>query len=162
MKNILFCLSVILVSAVSIMADNTLRGNKLKAMPEALNPAMAGKITPIVTDTLREPENTVISLSGYDKPLRTSRETFLVTNNGEKDMLSMAVTIDYMDMEGRQLHQRTDTIDARVPAGETRMLRLSTWDSQHSYYYHLGQKPRTSNVTPYRVKARVEFVTIIK
>ena len=61
-------------------------------------------------------------------------------------------------MQGRQLHARTDTLTADIPEGETRMIHLSTWDSQHSYYYHRGQQPRTANVTPYDILARINFI----
>ena len=72
----------------------------------------------------------------------------------------MALTLTYTDMQGRQLHQRTDTLPASIPAGHTRMLRLATWDTQHSYYYHRGQKPRTANVTPYDITCHVDFMVL--
>lgn len=109
-------------------------------------------------DTLFIPAREDVQLSGYDKPLRTNRETILVTNSTQRTVGGLSVTISYMDMKGRQLHERTDTLPADIPPGETRMLHLPTWDTQHSYYYHRGQQPRTANVTPYDITARINFI----
>lgn len=148
------------IASGAMIADNTLRGKGLKSVPEALNPAMTINVSSPELDTVREPENSLIVLSGYDKPLRTSRETMLVTNNAPRETRSLAFTITYLDMDGRQLHERTDTLKASIPAGETRMVKFSTWDTQHSFYYHLGQRPRTARVTPYSIRARVNFVVL--
>lgn len=143
-------------------ADNTLRGNKLKPKREMLDPNYSNCPPTLATDTVRLPDKGMIELSGYDKPLRTSRETMLVTNLSDRGLHSMAITINYVDMQNRQLHTRTDTINADVPAGETRMVKVATWDTQHSYYYHAGQQPRTSYVTPYDVRVKVEFAVFRK
>lgn len=140
---------------LSAVADNTLRKGRLH--PRYKRAESASQTAS--NDTLRLPESTLIELSGYDKPLRSAYESFLLTNLTARPLRSMAVTIDYYDMEKRQLHQRCDTLPVAVPPGETRMVKISTWDTQRSYYYHLGRQPRTPRVTPYSIRARVEFVT---
>lgn len=140
---------------LALHSDNTIRGKRLKVAPDAvLQHSSLGE--PL--DTLREPSAASVSVSGYDKPLRTPRETMLVTNSTGSEIRTLALTVTYLDMQGRQLHRRTDTIPAIIPSGETRMIHLSTWDTQHSYYYHLGRHPRTANVTPYDVRCDVLFV----
>lgn len=154
----LLILTVALLTVLVATADDTRRRGRLRPIPEALNPALLTSTPPLVYDTVREAPDTLVSLSGYDKPLRTSRETFLVTNRSDRTLHGMALTITYLSTDGRQLHERTDTIGVSVPAGETRMARISTWDTQHSYYYVLGQQPRTANVTPYTVTSRIHFL----
>ncbi|MDE6371258.1 MAG: FxLYD domain-containing protein [Duncaniella sp.] len=110
-------------------------------------------------DTLRLPPRDSITLSGYDKPLRTTHETLLVTNSTSRPVTGIGLTVNYLDMQGRQLHSRTDTLLIAVPPGETRMLRFPSWDRQQSYYYHLGPEPRSSRFTPYTISIRTDFIT---
>lgn len=167
-KRILKALSAILFlflliaasSHVITRADDTRRGKRLKLSADTRN--VLNGITPptIVADTLWQPSRDSIQVSGYDKPLRTSRETFLLTNATSRTLLGVAITVSYLDMQGRPLHERTDTLSTSIPSGDTRMLHIYTWDSQHSYYYHRGKKPHTANVTPYDVRFHVDFVTL--
>lgn len=141
--------------------ENTTRGNRLRPTGKAMDSILGIERIPAQKyDTIRTISRDDIQLSGYDKPLRTSRETILVTNSTAQPVGGLAVTIKYMDMQGRQLHERTDTVMAEIPGCATRMVHLSTWDSQHSYYYHRGQRPRTAGVTPYDISARVSFILI--
>lgn len=82
-------LTALLLTAVSLLsppappvrADNTLRGKRL-TLSSSSRDAIAGiKISPVTpSDTLRNPSRDSIQASGYDKPLRTNRETLLITN----------------------------------------------------------------------------------
>lgn len=143
------------IASLHAGADNTLRGRRLHPRVKMADSATRQP----QADTLRLPDRAMIELTGYDKPLRSAYESFLLTNLTAHQLRSLAVTLDYYDMEGHQLHQRCDTIPIAVPAGETRMIKLSTWDTQRSYYYHQGRKPATPRVTPYSIRARVDFVT---
>ena len=154
----LFILLLSLLPMLGASADNTLRGGRLRPAPKVLTGGTT-EYTATAADTLREPAREAVELSGYDKPLRSSRETFLLTNHTGRPIDRMAVTISYYDINGRQLHERCDTLPVSVPSEATRLVRLATWDTQRSYYYHLGQRPRTSNVTPYTIRARIGFVT---
>lgn len=152
----LLCL---LISAIALtaMADNTLRGKRLRVSTNALT---GGTDAPAPADTLFHPANDIITLSGYDKPLTSAYEAFLLTNRAQARAERLALTITYYDLSGRQLHERSDTLPVAVPAGETRLVKIPTWDSQRSYYYHKGKRPRTANVTPYSIRARVDFVLL--
>ena len=139
--------------------DNTLHGGRLRTTGHVRDAIFGIQRAPeLKFDTVFIPTREDVQLSGYDKPLRTNRETILVTNSTQRPVGGLSVTIKYMDMQGRQLHERTDTLPADIPPGETRMLHLMTWDTQHSYYYHRGQQPRTANVTPYDITARINFI----
>lgn len=161
MRTVMVLIIAVMASCAYVWSDNTLRGKNFKVSRETRH-AMHPAPLPISADTLCNPSSIVFTVSGYDKPLRTSRETFLVTNDSQKDMKGLAISIIYTDLKGRQLHRRTDTIQADIPAGETRMLKISTWDTQHSFYYHRGQRPRTANVTPYDVKFNIDFIILNK
>lgn len=100
------------------------------------------------------PDSGDIILAGYDKPLRTRRETVLATNHRAHAVDSLFLTIRYIDADGRQLHERTVAIGQTIPAGETRQLQFPTWDVQQSYYYYLSTPPRAG--IPYRILARVD------
>ncbi|MCI9285566.1 MAG: hypothetical protein HFJ91_07195 [Muribaculaceae bacterium] len=140
------------------MADNTLRGHRLvpRVRPHTQS---ADQLPPQSPDSILLPPDTLIELSGYDKPLRSRRETMLVTNRLGSHVTSLTVTITYLDLQGRQLHEATVDIPADIPPGATRMVSFPSWDRQLSYYYHLGQHPRTPNVTPYTVTCVVRSVT---
>jgi len=159
----ILAVTIIASAAMPIRADNTLRGKRLRVSSTARDAMMGIKTSEVTApDTLYLPSRDSIQASGYDKPLRTNRETILLTNATSRPLQGLALTISYIDMQGRQLHERTDTLAASIPAGETRMLHLATWDTQHSYYYHRGQKPRTANVTPYGIRCRIDFILLTK
>ena len=154
----LHLLTLLLMSATLAAApDNTLRGRHLRLSPKALSGTEASIAE---ADTLRTPASDVITLSGYDKPLQSSYEAFLLTNHTSNHAERVALTITYYDLSGRQLHERSDTLPVAVPPGETRLMKISTWDTQRSYYYHKGKRPRTAHVTPYSIRARVDFVLL--
>lgn len=170
LRRILPPFTAILTLAVSLLAsptpplraDNTLRGKGRLRISAAARENIDGKkvSSEIPADTLFNPSRDSIQVSGYDKPLRTSRETLLVTNATSRPLEGLCVTLSYLDMQGRRLHERTDTLRTSIPSGDTRLVHLSTWDTQHSYYYHRGQKPRTANVTPYDVHCKINFILI--
>jgi hypothetical protein len=105
-------------------------------------------------DTLRGVEAArLITVSGYEKPLRSRHETMLVTNNDSVATVSMvSLDITYYDMQGRTLHRRTASTAVDLPPRTTRLVDLKSWDVNTLFYYHLNVPTRTSTqATPYRV-----------
>lgn len=100
-----------------------------------------------------------IVLSGFDKTLTSTKETFFVTNGTPHDIHRMVIEIIYTDTEGRQLHKRNVTVKAAVPAGETRMLDIKTFDTQKSFYYRDSTPPRRRG-TPFDIRMRIISLTI--
>lgn len=145
---------LLIAAALTAMADNTLRGRRMRLSPKSLTAAT----DTVAADTLLCPASDLITIAGYDKPLQSAYEAFLLSNHTTGHAGRMAVTITYYDLSGRQLHERSDTFPVAVPPGETRLVKIPTWDTQRSYYYHKGKRPRTANVTPYSIRARVDFV----
>ncbi len=104
-----------------------------------------------------------MEIKGYDKPLRSRRETFFATNTGEGTVGRLAFTISYFDTDGRLMHRASHNVDAPIPAGETRQIGLRSWDTQQAFYYERSAVPaRTEQATPYRVSIAVDTVFVNK
>lgn len=101
-----------------------------------------------------------ITLSGYDKPLRSSVESMFVTNNTADTVTALRLSCTYTDLHGRQLHSRTVDTDVELLPGSTRQITFPSWDRQHSFYYRRSQKPRRSEATPYDFRCRVTAITL--
>ena len=98
----------------------------------------------------------MVELTGYEKPLRANRETFMLRNLGEKRLIEGEFELTYYDMKGNMLHRRTVRTALDIPAGERRMVSLRPWDVNRMFYYHLNRPQRTSaQATPYTVKLRM-------
>lgn len=155
-------LSLCLVAAVVIGAgaQRTLRG-KLRAAEHMDSPA----------DTVRTSLDTVIvapgghllDINGYDKPLRSRRETFFATNNSDRAVAAIAFTITYLDGSNRQLHAASHHSATSIPARETRQLSLRSWDVQNAFYYRRSTVPqRADQATPYDVRISVDTVFYVR
>lgn len=149
----LLILTMALTFALIAMADDT-RSRRLRPMPEA-NPQQAATES---GDTLRAPLCEEVTLAGYDKPLRASRETFLATNGLDVPITAIGIEIRYCDLEGRTLHERRVDCRAIIPAGGTRLISFRSWDANRSFFYCHGPSPRVSGVTPYDIVAKVTYV----
>ena len=100
------------------------------------------------TDTI---DCSTISFSGYEKEISSSKESFIIKNGSERDIKGFIIDITYLDLKDRMLHKRRYKTDCEVPSGENRKVDISTWDSQHTYFYYRGNEPKKT-ATPYKVK----------
>lgn len=132
--------------AISATADDTTR-RRLRVDQSAITQKTA---TPPPCDTITAATGDIV-ISGYDKPLRSTGESFFVTNNLTRDITGIEVTITYLDMHHRRLHERTVMIDIDIPAGDTRRVDISSWDKRQVFFYHLGPKPRSGVASPFDV-----------
>lgn len=80
--------------------------------------------------------------SGYEKPLRSRKETVHLTNNSEFDISEISLILNYFDYRGEELHSRSVNIKCDSPAGSTRLLSFPSWDVQNRFYYAQGPAPR--------------------
>ncbi len=152
MKKILSLLLILFAVSVAVDAERTTR-HRLDVKPQ-------NTTVKIVADTII-PDSGKIVIAGFDKPLRSSRETFFVTNHYERTVSSLMVTFAYYDMNNRQLHSSTHTITCYIPAGETRQLSVKAWDTQQSFYYYQSVKPKRNPATPFSVKHNILNLTLL-
>lgn len=151
---ILLCLSL----AAGMSAQTTTRTH-LKVAEKPVKGDCAAVAA--LCDTLASPAPHTVDINGYDKPLRSRRETFFVTNNSARDVTGLAVNINYYDSSRRQLHSRRARINVSIPAGETRQASLRSWDEQQSFYYvHSAVPSRVSQATPFEVTITVDTLFV--
>lgn len=101
-----------------------------------------------------------IMLAGYDKPLRSRRESLFVTNRSPWRLTRLKLVITYLDTDERQLHEREVETAADIPSGATRMVTFPSWDRQLAFVYIHSEQPRRSRAIPYSVKVKVAGATI--
>lgn len=107
------------------------------------------------------PDSVVIS--GYDKPLRSTYETFFVTNGYSAPLTSVSLSFTYRSLDGTMLHSRTATIKCLIPPHETRQLFMSAWDRQFTYYsINTRIRSRSEGAVPYITEIKplgIEFIS---
>ncbi len=105
----------------------------------------------------------VFKITGYDKPLRSRRETFFASNHSDRAVRRIAVTVTYLDADRKMLHRRQISVPCDIPAGETRNLSIQSWDKQQSFYFVRSTVPsRTDQATPYDVTISVDTIFVAK
>lgn len=144
----------------SLTAEATPRRQRTTRPGRLQTMAPAQTIAPVVAaDTIVPPRAAeMIVLRGYDKPLRGSRETLHITSQTARHISAIGLEITYLDTSGRMLHRREAEIRLDLPPGQTLKASIPTWDTNRSYYYKGGPKPRVSGVTPYDISCRVLYV----
>lgn len=95
-------------------------------------------------------EISMIRFSGYDKPRKSSKETFFITNNTDRTMNGVNLYIDYRTTDGRQLNKRFIKLLCNIPPGETRAAEIESWDKQKEFYYTKSD-PGKSGGMPFTV-----------
>lgn len=120
-----------------------------KRMPEPLDSAELAAIIP------------QIELSGYDKTTQSTKESFLLTNNSERNIAGMVIELTYIDLQGRMIHKRDETVKYNVPPGETRMISIRTFDEQKTLYYKNSTPPRSGGM-PYSVDIKINSISCYK
>lgn len=112
----------------------------------------------IISDTLIQPKN-IIRFCGYEKALRSTKETIFIENIRDSTITKIAFTIKYLDSDGRQIHQRSINLKTAIPPKNTRRFDLKSWDSQKSFYYINGEIPRKS-ATPYNISINADTIIV--
>lgn len=112
-----------------------------------------------VYDTVTAPSPDSIAVSGFEKTLRSSRESMYISNLTADSLAGLGIEITYMDMDRRMLHKSVHDLAEAIPAGETRLVDVPSFDRQALYYYHLSPlPPRARHATPFRASVRVIYV----
>lgn len=141
LRVIVTSLLVLAVTSVAAPDTRTTRKKLVKSEQE---------VTVVADSTTVSPDS--ITIADYDKPLRSNYETFFVTNRHSRTIVRITVDIDYIDMNGSQLHSRSVTVECEIPPGATRQLHTRAWDRQKAFYHHTTRsKPRSPHARPYKV-----------
>lgn len=99
----------------------------------------------------------LIAVTGYEKPLRARKETFMVHNAHPADTLQeLTLELTYMTVDGAMLHRRSVTVYPQIPPGQRHMVTTPSWDVNTVFYYHLNKPVRAyGQATPYTVSITV-------
>lgn len=101
-----------------------------------------------------------IILSGYDKTLGSAKESFFIVNRSSRPIESVDVELTYTDVATRQIiHRRRVTIEEAVPPGEGRRVDVPSFDTQRTFYYVHGKRPRKGG-KPFSVSLRLAGLTL--
>ncbi len=145
---------------VALLCVSSAMANRQRTTRKKLKPAKQEQVCK--ADTLMCKSDDEITLSGFDKLLKSAKETFFATNNTNHDITGIEIEITYTDMSGRMLHKRKCFVETDIPSGETRHITISTWDAQRTFYYYRSSTQKHSNGTPFRVKCKVLRFTSTK
>lgn len=152
----LLLLIILAATALPLAAQRTtarrLRPAEIPAVPSEA-PAL---------DTLSlAADSASIRFYGYEKTLRATKETLFLQNNAPREAAEVRFTILYLDSAGREIHRRKVVRRVAVPAGKTVRLDFPSWDTQKTFYYGGGPRPRVS-ATPYSVKIRPDTLILLR
>lgn len=141
LRVIVTSLMVLAVTSVAAPDTRTTRKKLVKAEQD---------VTAVTESTTLSPDS--ITIADYDKPLRSNYETIFVTNRHQRKLVQITINIDYIDMNGSQLHSRSVTVECDITPGTTRQLQMRAWDRQKAFYHHTTRsKPRSPHARPYKV-----------
>lgn len=150
----LIVLILIALSFAMVAQRTTRRGLHAKAE------AAPAQVRPLY-DTIVAPGADRIETRGYDKPLRSRRETFFATNTGNVPVHRIAFTISYFDTDRRMLHRASHNVAVDIPAGESRLVGVRSWDVQQTFYYvHSAVAHKSPSATPFDVAIAVDTLFV--
>lgn len=155
---------LLVILALMVAPVGFVSAKKVRTGPTRPPQLRTETVETIKTDTILAPDTTAVRLSGYDKTLRTTRESFFVTNSlpDSVAIVGLELIFDYTDMSGRQLHNVERKVKCYIPRGQTRRLDVASWDKQQTFYYYLSNPPKRTQATPYRVKSIVKSVLTVE
>lgn len=137
-----FIIVFVFVSALLAPARKQSSTRKVKPAVETQTTAYA--------DTIAA-DSAMVTLHGYEKTLRATKETFFITNTTKRRISAVELSITYLDSSERTLHERTEIVRLDIPPGETRRADIKSWDTQRTFYYIHSPRPRVSAI-PYSVR----------
>lgn len=114
--------------------------------------------TSVGVDTII-PSPTDVTVSGYNKPLRATRESLFITNNTDTHIVTTVLTIGYFDSDSTMIHSRTVRINTPIPPGQTRNATFPSWDRQTSFYFISSPPSRAAGI-PYFIRQSVDTIFV--
>lgn len=92
-----------------------------------------------------------VKITGFDKRAESSRESFFITNTTDRTLVEVNLYIEYLTLEGRQLHKQYYSLKCEIPPEETRRVDIPTFDKQKIFYYYKTPRPARRAATPFKV-----------
>ncbi len=77
----------------------------------------------------------IVTMRGYSKRIGDSRETFMLTNNSDLYISQVELLLQYRDIEGVLLHERTETVFCDLPPYSSKQLSIKTFDEGRKFHY---------------------------
>ena len=110
-------------------------------------------------DTVWAPPVDSLRVSGFEKTLRSKKESLYLTNRTGQTIAGLGLDIRYMDSQGRTLHERTREMTVTIAPDQTVMVDFPSFDTQGLYYYYLSPlPPRTTDATPFKVSVTPTYI----
>lgn len=151
---------IVIAAIVAAMVCAAQRTTRQQLHPRAEAATATAEVKPPY-DTVVAPGADRVEVKGYDKPLRSRRETFFATNTGDMPVRRIAFTISYYDLDKHLMHRASHNVEADIPAGETRMVGVRSWDVQQAFYYTRTQVgAKNPKGTPYDVEIAVDTLFV--
>lgn len=102
-----------------------------------------------------------VRLTGYEKPLKSRRESLFVANDSHDTIQGLCLSLTYHDLSGNMLHNREVTVLCAIPPGQRRQVDFQSWDRQMVFYYikSAPSRPRSS-ATPFTIEARPLYILL--
>ncbi len=157
--------TILLILLATVLSAATQKSStRTPARLRPLAAAPSAESDSCLTDTLipaiAPAEPIPVKFYGYDKKLRSTKETFFISNTDSFATVTRAcLTLEYFDAQGRLLHTRRRGINLDLKPGKTEMVDIPSWDRQQSFYYRGSQRPRVSAV-PYDIRISVDTLLL--
>ena len=149
---------LLLLASIGAMHAQHLTRRILARAAAATQPSTVAGAT---ADTVRGAALDSVRVAGFEKALRSTRESMFVTNGTARDISGLGIDISYYDTRRRLLHRASHTVAADIPAGETRRVEVPSFDRGGAFYYRLSALPRGARqATPFDVHTRVTYITL--
>lgn len=160
MRIIILLVAMAAVLAAASQKTSTRTPARLKPLPVASSAQSDSCLTDTIVPAASPTEQIPVKFYGYDKKLRSTKETFFISNTDSFATVTRAcVTLEYFDAQGRLLHSRPRRIDLELEPGKTEVIDIPSWDRQQSFYYRDSQRPRVSAV-PYDIRINVDTLIL--
>lgn len=150
LKQFIVALIMCVISgAATVSAQRTTRRSLRIAQPVSTDTIALQALDTVVAPVA------LVAVAGYEKPLRSRRETIHVTNlDTIRPLRLLSLDISYLDIDGNQLHQRKIDLECDIPPHATKMIDFRSWDVQNRFYYSGGPRPRVA-AYPFTINLKV-------
>lgn len=95
-----------------------------------------------------------VKMIAYSKKKSDARESFMLVNNTTHHISHVEITFRYTDVNGAQLHERTEMVECDLPAHSTRQASVKSWDKGNRFYYYKDKSRK--GAIPYKVMIKVQ------